>query len=97
MDKQPQRRLRLQDVARYEIWVQGCLHRTWCRELEMQVMQIRSEFGQTTRLVGELHDQAALVGMLQRLYELGFPLLRISYVPQATELSDLQTTPPGAP
>ncbi|NTU78703.1 MAG: hypothetical protein HGA45_04755 [Chloroflexales bacterium] len=97
MDKQSQRRLRLHDVARYEIWVQGCLHPSWCRELEMQIVQIRSELGLTTRLVGELRDQAALVGMLQHLYELGFPLLRVSYMPQATELSDLQPAPSGAP
>jgi hypothetical protein len=33
--------------------------------------------GQVTTLMGELRDQAALLGVLNSLYDLGFPLLRV--------------------
>jgi hypothetical protein len=34
-----------------------------------------------TILVGRLADQAALIGILNTLYDLGLPLLSVEYVP----------------
>ena len=46
-------------------------------------MEIRPDGPNTTCLRGKLPDQAALLGLLQRLYSLGYPLRQVT-VEQST-------------
>ena len=70
----------------YQITVQGALDPDWSDRLGgMEIMTFRSEDGHTliTVLTGELLDQADLLGTLNFLYDIGFPLLsvkRLDYV-----------------
>lgn len=62
----------------YEIQVQGRLGERWTHWFDD--MHIRIEAGtepETTVLTGAMVDQAALLGILQRLYTLGLPLLLV--------------------
>ena len=65
--------------ATYRITVQGCLNRNWSAALGDMV--IRNEFAENgavlSTLTGSLADQAALFGVLEQLYGLGFPLLSV--------------------
>lgn len=70
----------------YQLTVQGQLDPDWGERLGgMEIMTFRSEDGQSlvTVLTGELMDQADLFGILNLLYDIGFPLLsvkRLAYV-----------------
>ena len=61
----------------YRIRVQGKLGENWAGYFdEMAVTTIVDKDGSTiTELTGELLDQGAVQGVLQKLYNLGFPLL----------------------
>jgi hypothetical protein len=66
--------------ATYEIHVQGALAADWSPRLEGMaiVMTAREDGMLTTVLTGELADQAALAGVLDRLYSLRLPVLSVS-------------------
>ncbi len=72
--------LRQDQPARYQIQVLGRLTSRWADWVEgMQVQVEESASGQpTTTLTGCVADQAALLGLLQRLYTLGFPLVTVT-------------------
>jgi hypothetical protein len=62
----------------YRIIVQGRLGERWAHWFDD--MQIQSQPGaepETTVLTGAMVDQAALLGLLQKLYTLGLPLLSV--------------------
>ena len=65
--------------ASYRIDVEGQIPARWRNRLQgMAVTECRQEAGTpTTTLVGELPDQAALVGVLTTLYELHLPVLSV--------------------
>ena len=50
----------------------------WINEMDIQIEADKSGFT-TTALTGTL-DQAALIGLLRRLYYLGFPLISIKVI-----------------
>jgi hypothetical protein len=65
--------------AVYRIGVQGCLDNSWSDRMngvEIRV-QSRSDEAPVTLLTGRFIDQAALAGVLNTLYDLGFPLLKV--------------------
>ena len=70
----------------YQITVQGVLDPDWSERLGgMEIMTLLSQDGESyvTILTGELMDQADLLGVLNFLYNAGFPLLslkRLEYV-----------------
>ena len=70
----------------YQITVQGTLDPEWSARLGgMEIMTFLSPQGDSyvTILTGELMDQADLFGILNSLYDIGFPLLsvkRLNYV-----------------
>ncbi len=66
--------------AAYRIQVQGRLGRRWADWFEGLVI---TDDGQAvTTLAGIVADQAALLGLLQRLYTLGLPLLLVERQPE---------------
>ena len=74
-------RLTLYEPAFYRIRIQGALDESWAEELGMGIGWIK-EFGRgpVTILKGEVLDQAALVGLLNRLYGLGLPLVSVEWI-----------------
>jgi hypothetical protein len=65
--------------ANYQISVQGWIDPTWSERLEgMAVSQAEAGTdAQVSTLEGSLHDQAALAGVLNTLYELHLPVLLV--------------------
>ena len=66
--------------ATYHIIVKGFLAPDWAEYLGGLVIAPGSEAGKTTTtLSGEMIDQAALMGVLNNLYGLGFSILSVEY------------------
>ena len=65
--------------AKYRIGVQGRIPARWCDRLEGMTIAEHSPAAEpvVTTLLGELSDQAALVGVLNTLYELPLPVLSV--------------------
>lgn len=65
--------------AIYRIVVRGFLDASWSRDLAGMDIRNAAMADQTpiTILQGELVDQAALLGVLNRLYGLGFPVMSL--------------------
>lgn len=62
----------------YEIQVQGRIGERWAHWFEdMSLSADGDEQSATTTLSGPVADQAALIGLLQKLYTLGLPLLSV--------------------
>ena len=60
----------------YEIRLKGCLDARWAAWFDG--MTLTHEGDGATRLRGPVADQAALHGLLQRVRDLGLPLLSVS-------------------
>ena len=71
--------LALDQPATYEIRVPGELDPSWTDWAGgMEISVVREECGPSiTTLTGAVADQAALQGLLRRLYSLGLPLLSV--------------------
>ena len=69
--------------ATYRIGVVGRVPARWCDRLEgMTITECSPEVGSpVTTLLGELADQAALVGVLNTLYGLHLPVLSVERLP----------------
>jgi hypothetical protein len=66
------------DALTYEIEVQGRIGERWAHWFDDMSVTARGEAeGAITTLTGGVADQAALLGLLQRLYTLGLPLLLV--------------------
>lgn len=63
----------------YRIRVQGHLSASWSSQLTAMMITVRRPANQlpVTTLTGELRDQTALMGILNALYDMGCPLLKI--------------------
>ena len=74
--------LRLDDTAHYRIYAQGLFKADWLDMLSgVWVIASHQPDGKgVTLLSGEVADQAALMGVLEQLYSLGFPLLLVEYM-----------------
>jgi hypothetical protein len=72
--------------GRYRIRVQGRLDEKWAGFFDdMTVTTLTGAAGHpVTELTGELIDQAALQGVLQKLYNLGFPLISVEHLCNGT-------------
>jgi len=70
-------KLTLDQPGIYRIRVQGRLNEHWSTYFEEMQISIESdpEGNPVTQLTGELADQAAVQGIMQKLYNLGFPLI----------------------
>jgi hypothetical protein len=63
----------------YQIRVQGQISERWAPWFEEMAVRIDQDAGaaSTTMLSGPVVDQAALFGLLHKLYNLGLPLLSV--------------------
>ena len=69
----------LDQPSYYKICVQGKLEARWAEFFEDMQIEVNQAPGKVpvTVLTGSLPDQAAVQGVLQKLYNLGFPLLSV--------------------
>jgi hypothetical protein len=75
-------RLKLHQPASYRIRVQGALDESWAADftgLTLACAPNALPAGMTI-LTGRMADQAALLGLLNRLYGLGLPLLSVEWL-----------------
>jgi hypothetical protein len=64
--------------ASYSIQVQGLISQHWLHYFDEMQIQVNGEDGWAiTTLTGTIVDQAALQGLLQKLYTLGLVLLKV--------------------
>ena len=69
-------KLTLYEPATYQIVVPGELDPSWSDWIEMAVtVETKGEGPSVTTLSGTVADQAALQGLLRRLYSRGLPLI----------------------
>lgn len=78
-----QRTLNLTEAAHYRIRAQGEFNPDWLDFLsgEWVIADRQATHQDVTILIGQVVDQAALLGVLEQLYSLGFPLLSIECLP----------------
>jgi hypothetical protein len=76
---QDHRRTIVDTPVRYRIRIEGLLDRRWSDSLCGMAISSRSRAGKpiVTTLSGELTDMAALMGVLNTVYDLGFTLLKV--------------------
>lgn len=73
--------LSIVDAGTYAIHVQGWLDESWSDALGgMRIRGSGSGRHASTILVGRIADQAALISILNTLYDLGLPILSVEYV-----------------
>jgi len=72
--------LNLDKTATYRIRVKGHLEGHWSDYLGgLSISPSDDEECAVTTLSGEVLDQAALIGIINSLYSMGFPLLSVEY------------------
>ena len=70
------------ESATYRISVLGTLDKKWsdyCRGMSIEHNVVRDEYPMTT-LTGQLIDQSALIGVINSLYDFGYPLILVQCV-----------------
>jgi hypothetical protein len=77
--------------SRYEICIKGHLSSRWASRFDG--MTVTAQDDGTTVIEGPIVDQAALHGLLNRLGDLGVPLLSVTQVDRATPTDPI---PPAA-
>lgn len=80
--KEARHKLTLDQPVRYQIKVSGHLDAHWSAGTTELTMAVGSEEDSlpVTTLTGTFADQAALHGLLRRLYALGVPLISVTWV-----------------
>ena len=68
----------MSETPAYQIQVRGRIGERWAQWFEDMTISTHGEAqAATTTLTGPVADQAALLGLLQKLYTLGLPLLLV--------------------
>jgi hypothetical protein len=76
--EQRHQRISLDQPAVYEIQVQGTISQHWLGYFDEMKISIEGADGDAiTTLIGQIVDQAALQGTLQKLYSLGLVLIKV--------------------
>ena len=77
-------KLKVYEPATYRIHVHGALDQSWVDYFGNMAIhtEIDLEEHDAATLTGQVQDQAALLGMLNRLVDLGCPLLLVEYIPE---------------
>lgn len=76
--------LKVFDQARYRIRVEGTPDPEWSEYYGDMQISTEAELGEnpTALLTGWVLDQSALLGVLNRLVDMGCPLLLVEYIPE---------------
>jgi len=77
LDPMPEQPNRLPDRGFYWIRVKGCLDASWSEWFDGLVVAPDCEINETV-ISGEVQDQAALHGLLNKVRNLGLPLVRVT-------------------
>ena len=82
MMKEIKQKLTLDQPATYQIKVPGHLDESWSEWAGGMTITVTSEGdgSPVTILTGVVADQAALQGLLRRLYSLGLPLISVNWM-----------------
>lgn len=81
-------RLHPDQPAFYRIQIQGYLGQHWSASMAGLTISVTVERDQSvTTLSGEVLDQAALMGVLNGLYGMGYPLLTVEYQSSSNQRS----------
>jgi hypothetical protein len=82
MMKKVKQKLTLDQPATYQIKVPGHLDESWSEWAGGMTITVESEGDgpPVTSLTGTIADQAALQGLLRRLYSMGLPLISVNWV-----------------
>ena len=72
-------RLPVDKSASYQIRVQGHVSRRMAARLGLSIAEVDEPDQTVTTLSGRIVDQAALLGILNSLYGMGFSLLSVEY------------------
>jgi len=82
MMKNVKQKLTLDQTATYQIKVPGHLDECWSEWAGGMTITVESEGDgpPVTTLTGIVVDQAALQGLLRRLYSLGLPLISVNWL-----------------
>jgi hypothetical protein len=82
MMKKARQKLTLDRPATYQIKVPGHIGESWSDWIGGMTITVESEGdgSPVTTLTGTVADQAALQGLLRRLYSLGLPLISVNCV-----------------
>lgn len=75
----------------FEIRLRGCLGSRWTRWFDG--FQVAVEPDGTSVLRGPVADQAALHGLLQRLRDLGIPIVALTELPAGSATGHIPSTP----
>ena len=76
--EQHSQRIALDAPAVYQIQVQGMISQHWLGYFDEMDISVEGEDGTAiTTLTGQIVDQAALQGMLQKIYTLGLVLVKV--------------------
>jgi hypothetical protein len=81
--KTPSGKIRVDAPGTYRICVQGRLDASWTNMLGGLTVDTSSgpQDGTVTAWSGSVRDQAALGGILSRLFEMGLPLISVERLP----------------
>jgi hypothetical protein len=85
MNKMPGDSLSIDTPATYCIRFQGLLNPSWAFEFGHMRIEHTRNAGEppVTTMTGRVVDQAALAGILNLVYDLGYPLLSVKYLGKA--------------
>ena len=74
--------LSLLEPAVYRISIQGILDMNWSDYYGGMTIEHEGDSKQTamTSLMGKLADQSALIGVLNALFDIGYPILVVEYL-----------------
>jgi hypothetical protein len=76
--EQYHQRIALEEPAVYQIQVQGMISQHWLGYFDEMDISVEGEDGTAiTTLIGKIVDQAALQGILQKIYTLGLVLINV--------------------
>lgn len=80
--KDVEQKITLDQPATYQIKVPGHLDESWSEWAGGMTITVESEGDGSpiTTLTGIVADQAALQGLLRRLYSLGLPLMSVNWI-----------------
>lgn len=68
--------------AIYELRVLGALDASWIETMHIETIEVieSPDLGTVTVLTGTFRDQAALRGVLDRIYRLNLPLISVQHI-----------------